>query len=265
MVNKRTEKQINELLEKYKEKWYTSSEKKAFIEELIRILSPFIENTVNRYIRKYPQVTKDDLYQEALLGVVIAVDKFDLEKSTKFVSYLYHWIRVRIERFIAKNLTVVSAPLNLVHVYSNKKKSKSEDELIRKYRITKRYLKKINEYEQIRVYSLEPDKNNEEVVEKVSKLPAPELYSPEEVCSREEMYRTVSEICMKFLLTLDKKEQYVFCACLYTDKPRTATEVGKELGISKERVRQIKESVKRKFKEFFYQHVSDAEAYRVFV
>jgi len=264
-ITHKKHKRVVELLEKYNSMLHTPKERKAFIEELIKELSPFIESMVDKYIKKYPSFNREDLLQEAHLGVVDAIERFNPERKTKFVSYLYHWVRVHIERYIAKNLTIVSAPVNLVHIYSNRKKSKSEGEFLKKYRIKKQYLERLKEYEQVRIYSLTPDSSNQEIVEKALNVPAPDYYSPEEIYSKEEMYRMIAELCMKFSLTLNEKERYVFYACIYADDPRPVAEVGRKFGITRERARQIKKIVKEKFKKFFYQNVPDAEAYKMFI
>jgi len=256
---------IGELLEKYNSMFYTPLERKTFAEELIKELSPFIQKTINKYVKKYPSLNPEDLFQEASIGVLNAIERFNPKRKARFLSYLHYWIRVYIERYIARNLTVVSAPINLVHVYSNRKRSKSEEELLRKYKITEQYLEKLKDYERVRVYSLTPDTGNQEIVEKALNIPAPECYSPEESYAKEEMHKVIAELCMRFSLTLNEKERYIFYACLYTNEPKKAAEVGRRFGITKERARQIKRTVQEKFKKFFYQNVPDAENYKIFI
>lgn len=47
-------------------------------------------------------VNKDDLMSEGLLGILIAANKFKIEKNAKFSTYAYYWIRSKINRSAEK-------------------------------------------------------------------------------------------------------------------------------------------------------------------
>jgi len=257
------EEKITSLIRKLQSKWSLPEERRKTLDRIVELSTPLIEKAAARYLKKYPQFESSDLIQEARLAIIKAAERFDFRKKSSFSTYAHHWIRVFLERYIAKNRLIISAPVSLVHVYSNRNKSGSRRELTRKYRIAEKYLERLREYEKIRVYSLTAD--NPDVLQKVLTIPAPPCYSPEDMLSRKEMQKTISTICTRFAAKLNEKEKHVFYTCIYTDSPLSMRDAGSMLGISAERVRQIKEELKQKFRNFFYQNVPDAECYRAFL
>lgn len=255
--------EIITLIRKFQSKWSLPEEKKEILERLIELSTPLAEKMVAGYLKKYPQCDRTDLIQEARLAIIKAAEKFDSGKKSRFSTYVHHWIRVSLERYIAKNRLIISAPINLVHIYSNREKSKDRKELARKYRVTEKYLERLREYEKIRVYNLTTD--NPDILQKALTIPAPECYSPENILSRKEMRETVSAVCTRFAMKLSEREKHVFYTCIYTEEPLSTKDAGSLLGISGERVRQIKRSLIERFRSFFHQHVPDAEYYRTFL
>jgi len=259
----RMERKIMVLVRKFQSGWSLPEEKKGVLDRIVELCTPLVERTVAGYLKKYPQLDRRDLIQEARLAVVKAVEKFDPGKGNRFSVYARCWMRAFLERYVARNRLIISAPVNLVHVYSNRNRSGCRRELVRKYRIAERYLERLREYERIRVYSLTTD--NPDILRKALNIPAPECYSPEDMLSRKEMQETISAVCARFAMKLNERERHVFYACIYTDSPLSMRDAGSMLGISAERVRQIRKRLEEKFRNFFYQSVPDAECYRMFL
>ena len=257
------EEKITSLIRKLQSKWSLPEERRKTLDRIVELSTPLIEKAAAKYLKKYPQFDRSDLIQEARLAIIKAAKRFDFRKKSSFSTYAHHWIRVFLERYIAKNRLIISAPVSLVHVYSNRGRSKDGKELIRKYRIAEKYLERLREYEKIRVYSLTTD--NPDILQKALTIPAPSCYSPEDVLSRKEMRETVSTICTRFVMKLNERERHIFYTCIYTERPLSTKDAGNLLGISGERVRQIKRSLIERFRSFFHQYVPDAEHYRTFL
>lgn len=73
------------------------------------------EKLVRHYINKippHPHVSKDDDYQNGILGVMHAIEKFDLSKGIAFSTYAVFWISEKIQYARLKNFGTVQFPTN---------------------------------------------------------------------------------------------------------------------------------------------------------
>lgn len=83
-----------------------------------------------KYVMKYKTVLNDDvsimdLFQEANLGLIEAIDTFDITLKTSFTTYAYFHIRKRIIDFIKKN-KIVRAPRDIARNIKHVNEVKSE-------------------------------------------------------------------------------------------------------------------------------------------
>ncbi len=67
-----------------------------------------IFKVIQRYA--YAHEWMDDLYQEASIGVLKALAKFDISRGLNFSTYALPWMKVYVERFIQANMCIVSMP-----------------------------------------------------------------------------------------------------------------------------------------------------------
>jgi RNA polymerase sigma factor (sigma-70 family) len=70
------------------------------------------EALIFKVIRRYAYAHEwmDDLYQEASIGVLKALAKFDVNRGLNFSTYALPWMKVYVERFIQANMCIVSMP-----------------------------------------------------------------------------------------------------------------------------------------------------------
>ena len=83
--------------------------------------------------------------------------------------------------------------------------------------------------------------------------------TPEERVAEAEYRRVLSEKMEEFGRTLKDKESVIFRERLLTEEPLTLREIGDKYGISRERVRQIEERVKKKLKAFLGKTFKDVK------
>ncbi|MBI2211899.1 MAG: sigma-70 family RNA polymerase sigma factor, partial [Deltaproteobacteria bacterium] len=74
-----------------------------------------------------------------------------------------------------------------------------------------------------------------------------------------EYHRVLSEKMEEFGRTLKDKESVIFRERLLTEEPLTLREIGEKYGISRERVRQIEERIKKKLKGFLSKEFKDVK------
>lgn len=75
-------------------------------EALILNCIPMVKSVVQRYLpdfnSNYHSLNYDDMFQDGMLGVIDAVDKYDYTKNTSFISYAYYFVTKRIILSIKK-------------------------------------------------------------------------------------------------------------------------------------------------------------------
>ena len=83
------------------------------ITAIVEQYTPLVHKIVNKYAWMSPAHSREDLVQEGLLGVVKAIETFDLTRGTRFMTWVYPQVRGAVQGVARKDNRMPKYPLSL--------------------------------------------------------------------------------------------------------------------------------------------------------
>ena len=223
------------------------------LERLTKANLRFVVSVAKQYQNQ--GLSLPDLINEGNVGLIKAAEKFDETRGFKFISYAVWWIRQSILQAIAEQSRIVRLPLNQVGSMNkvNKALNKFEQENERKASIDELAERvdlpedKIAEALKVngRHVSMDAPFSEGEDGSLIDVMPNGDSPEPDKSLVLESLREEIK----RALLTLNERERKVVEAFFGIDQPeKTLEEIGTEYGLTRERVRQIKEKAIRRLR-----------------
>ena len=220
--------------------------------------------------REYEKAFRNllDLIQEGNVGLMEGLKKYDPYRGVRFPSYAVWWIRAYIIRYVMNNWRMVKIGTTQAQrrLFFNlqKEKEKLEAEgyapgpklLAQRLEVKEGEIVEMEQRLSHRDLSTDAPIGEDQDLTLLNFL-ADDKGTPEDHLAEAEYRQLLKEKVADFARGLKDKELFIFHKRLLTDNPLTLREIGEEFRISRERVRQIEERLKKKLKTYLTREFKD--------
>ena len=223
------------------------------LHELVRRNLKYVVTVANKY--RGCGLSLQDLIEEGNIGLIQAAKRFDGKRHIKFITYAVWWIRQAIMHYLAEQSGTVKLPIKQAgKLYKIDRKYKSLTQELEREPTTTEVAEdlgyNVDDIENImRAYrthlSLDTPLREDDVTQYLDLLENPDYIPYDDQIMKQSLHDKVDDM----LKHLSKREEQILRMRFgFNGETKTLEEIGKEIGLSRERVRQIEKRAKARLK-----------------
>lgn len=226
-----------------------------------------------QYHRQWANVL--DLIQEGNTGLVEALSRYDPYREIRFSSYAQYWIRALILRFLLDNFRLVRLGSTRAGRKLFFQLQKERDRLAsmgiepthrqiaENLGVSEKEVDAVDRHMRAPALSLDASSSGDGEGRSLSEVvPEKIANNPETEASRSELGSMVKQRLDEFVVTLkNDRERAIWDRRLVSTDPDSLSKLGKDFGVSKERIRQVESRIKKRLKVHLEEHLGDEIAF----
>lgn len=230
------------------------SQNRKAIHELVRRNLKYVVTVANKY--KGCGLSLQDLIEEGNIGIIQAAKRFNPNKRVKFITYAVWWIRQAIMHALASQAGTVKLPIKQAgKMYKIERQINSLSQTLKREPTTAEVANKMGYKEEeieiiMRAYrthlSLDTPLRKNDETHYLDLLESPNYIPYDDQIMRENLKEKVNDM----LKHLSKREETILRMRFgFSSDPKTLEQIGKEINLSRERVRQIEKRAKARLRK----------------
>jgi RNA polymerase primary sigma factor len=233
-----THERENEIFTRLKEEGVSKAERQQLVDEVVKGNLRFVISIAKTYQNQGLDVL--DLISEGNIGLIKAIERYDITSGFKFISYAVWWIKQQILYALNEYARTIRVPSNIIQEAQKRKKeeAKHEDKFLIEYSET--YVAGMPSTVDL---FREINEDGDTLIEIIAN---PNADSPEDAANSEEDLKHRIRYMMSFL---DERESAIiegYFGLAGTEK--NLDDLGEEFGCTKERIRQLKDKAIKKLR-----------------
>ena len=242
--------------------WQKNKNNKS-LDKLIKAYKKLVVSFAKKYFSY--GLPQEDLIQEGMMGLMYGIEKFDISRGFRLSTYANWWIKAMMQDYILKNWSIVksgsTASQKILFFSFNKVKklinfdSLNTMDIEQVEKISKTLKMKTLDIENLQTRLKMGDQSlNKTIAEDNASVELISLLKDSSP-TQDDIFQNLNDTQLKqkwifqSINALNEREQFIINSRQLNEKPKTLDEIGKQLKISKERVRQIESSSLKKLRK----------------